>query len=107
MPREDTRQQQAELGRVTDGLTDPLLGRLRYVTLELASLHRELASLLSKEKEQRLQTWMASDSDTKYVREFEADWNVIETTKDILQVKGEIAAYLAEKEFLVLLVGVK
>lgn len=83
----------------------PVLVRLEEVTETLISFYRELAQLTSAEKQGRVEAFFNSQETSLGAREKEGEYRNLNTTSEILITKGEIAAYEAERDFLVIYLG--
>lgn len=85
------------------GASDPL-GRLKDITRELIGLHYRLALLLEAETLGKAKVYMESEDRTVSGREREASVTAAPTTGDIILLKGEIAAYVEERDYLRLVI---
>jgi hypothetical protein len=76
------------------------LDKLEQLSLDLAEHHRELAQLLMAEKEAKIEAFDYSDASTVRQRDHEADRLALPLTRDILKIKGEIAALTELRDYL-------
>lgn len=86
------------------GVAHPL-DRLQEVTEELIGLHRRLALLLESEVRGKAKSYMESQEPSVSGKEREGSVLMAGTTADIILLKGEIAAYTEERDYLRILVG--
>lgn len=86
-----------------------ILIRLHELTEELIEGHQQLALLLTSEKEGQAMSWAtyAADQfggkDSVQARDRQAQYSVINVTTDIITLRGQMATWQAEYNFLVLL----
>jgi hypothetical protein len=80
------------------------LDRLGVLAGELASDHRELAQLLTSEKQAKLEGWQnaSSDRDAAKLGEIQG----FPVTEEIFKLKGEMAARIEERDYLRLMVDI-
>jgi len=79
--------------------------RLQEVTKELIGLHRRLALLLQAEVKGKAQAYMESTEPSVSGREREGTVTMSGISADVLILKGEIAAYTEERDFLRMVIG--
>lgn len=80
-----------------------MLDRLHEIVTELVSKHAELGDLLAAEKEGRVAAWHEAQADSVSGRDRIAEFNITPLSKDILVLKGEIAALIEERDYITLL----
>lgn len=85
------------------GLLFDITLRLGDIATELGQLTREMYMLIGHEKTAKLTAWVSSDDRSTTGREKWADYQALNTSVEILNIKGEIAALEAERDFLCLL----
>ncbi len=82
-----------------DGTDHPVV-RLRAVTMELASSHRDLAETLGAELEAKVEAYRGSESSSESGRRLDGTIHASPFTVDVFKLKGEIAALLEERFYL-------
>lgn len=82
-----------------------LLDRLHAIVQELVDNHHQLGDLLAAEKQGRVESWHAAQpgSDSVSARDRIAEFNIVPLAKDILILKGDIAALIEERDYIRLL----
>lgn len=76
------------------------LDELEAVASEIASLHLQLAELLSAEHEAKTQSWFASDAQYITERDRIADLNSLNLSTDIIKLRGQLASEESRRSFL-------
>jgi hypothetical protein len=72
--------------------------RLDEVCAELISAHRQLAQLLQAEHEGRVRTRFQSQQSTLGGKDNDAAFQTLDLARDIILLKGDIAAYTEERD---------
>jgi hypothetical protein len=83
------------------------LDSLLEVSARLKAGHRELALLLEAEKRSRVEGWFACEDTRLQVKEHYADYTALNISRDVIKLKGDIAALVVEREDYLLLIDIE
>lgn len=79
---------------------DAAWSSLAYTVGQLMQSRRELADLLAAEHEGKVEAWARSEATAINQRDREAAHVITPLTIEIIQLKGEVAAFEEERDFL-------
>ena len=85
---------------IVDNTSAPQFRRLADITEELISLHRRLALLIEAESKGKIEAFYTSTEPTVAGRDRYASAAQIDNTSEIIRLKGCIAAYECERDYL-------
>lgn len=79
-----------------------ILNRLAYLSTEIAVTHRELAHVMVEKERAKMASYGQPASSVKAM-EVQADMASSDANQSVIELRGELAALLEEKSFLLLL----